>query len=57
MLENKTDIFVYAHWEGMSEPVFIGILYAQHVKGRESFSFKYDENWLKFVMLFLIGKN
>ncbi|MDD3859485.1 MAG: HipA domain-containing protein [Bacteroidales bacterium] len=54
MLENKTDIFVYAHWEGMSEPVFIGILYAQHVKGRKSFSFKYDENWLKGNNVFLL---
>ncbi len=43
----KTDIFVYVHWTGMSEPVIIRILSAHQGKGRKSLSFEYDKNWLK----------
>jgi len=46
MEKNKTDILVYAHWLGMSEPKLIGTLTAQHGKGRKSFSFKYNKEWL-----------
>jgi serine/threonine-protein kinase HipA len=51
---DKTDIFVYAHWAGMSEPVIIGILSAHQGKGRKSFSFEYDKNWLKGKNVFLL---
>jgi serine/threonine-protein kinase HipA len=51
---DKTDIFVYAHWLGMPEPAFIGILSAHQGKGRKSFSFEYDEQWLKGKNLFLL---
>ncbi len=50
----KTDIFAYAHWRRMQEPVFIGILSAHQGKGRKSFSFEYDEQWLKGKNLFLL---
>ncbi len=46
MGNNKTEIFVYAHWAGMSEPKIIGTLSAQHGKGRNSFSFEYSKEWL-----------
>jgi serine/threonine-protein kinase HipA len=51
---DKTDLFVYAHWSGMPEPVFVGILSAHQGKGRKSFSFAYDEQWLKRKDLFLL---
>lgn len=51
---DKTDIFVYAHWCGMPEPVFIGILSAHQGKGRRSYSFEYDEHWLKGKDLLLL---
>jgi serine/threonine-protein kinase HipA len=51
---DKTDIFVYAHWFGISEPAFIGILSAHQGKGRQSFSFEYDEQWMKGKNLFLL---
>ncbi|MCK9399218.1 MAG: HipA domain-containing protein [Bacteroidales bacterium] len=51
---NKTDIFVYAHWFGMPVPVLIGILSAHQAKGRKSFSFEYDKQWLKESNLFLL---
>ena len=46
MANKKTDILVYAHWVGMTEPRLIGTLSAQHGKARKSFSFKYDKGWL-----------
>ncbi|MCK5906185.1 MAG: type II toxin-antitoxin system HipA family toxin [Flavobacteriales bacterium] len=54
MAGNKTDIFVYAHWKGMSEPQKIGILSAHQGKGRKSFSFKYSKEWLNSKEHFLL---
>ncbi len=42
MSVSKSDIFVYAHWVGMPEPLLIGTLTAQIGKGRKAFLFKYD---------------
>ena len=47
MTINKTDIFVYAHWQGMPEPLKMGILSAHQGKGRKLLSFEFDETWLK----------
>ncbi len=47
MSTGKTDIWVYAHWVGMLNPVCIGILSAQQAKGRKALSFTYEEAWLK----------
>jgi serine/threonine-protein kinase HipA len=41
------NIYVYAHWVGMKEPVLMGELKAEFVRGKEIFSFSYDEDWLK----------
>lgn len=40
-------IQVCAHWQGMAEPVLMGMLYAAPVRGKEIFSFEYDPSWLK----------
>ena len=42
----KTDIWVYAHWVGMKDPKCIGILSAHFGKGRKTFSFEYDKDWI-----------
>lgn len=47
MALNKTDIYVYADWIGLSQPTLIGILSAHQAKGRKAFSFEYDKDWLK----------
>lgn len=39
-------ILVYAHWEQFSEPMLIGVLRADQVRGSESFRFAYDLAWL-----------
>jgi serine/threonine-protein kinase HipA len=54
MTTDKTDIFVYAHWLGMREPKLIGILSAHQGKGRKSFSFAYQQDWLKSKQSFLL---
>jgi serine/threonine-protein kinase HipA len=46
MAVNKTNIWIYAHWQGMVEPECIGILSAQQSKGSKVFSFAYDSEWL-----------
>ncbi|WP_319592504.1 HipA domain-containing protein [uncultured Draconibacterium sp.] len=47
MATAKTDIYVYAHWKGLSDPQLIGILSAHAAKGRKAFSFEYAAAWLK----------
>ncbi|HYQ59083.1 MAG TPA: HipA domain-containing protein [Draconibacterium sp.] len=47
MATGKTDIYVYAHWTGLSDPQLIGILSGHAAKGRKAFSFEYDVAWLK----------
>ncbi|TDQ77938.1 type II toxin-antitoxin system HipA family toxin [Sphingobacterium yanglingense] len=47
MAVNKTDIYVYTDWTGLSQPTFVGILSAHQAKGRKAFSFEYDKEWLK----------
>ncbi len=47
MATNKTDIYVYVHWLGLTEPVLLGVLSGHQAKGRKDFSFEYDKNWLK----------
>ena len=54
MATDKTDVFVYADWLGMNEPKMIGILSAHQGKGRKSFSFEYDKDWLKSKQSFLL---
>ena len=54
MSNTKTDIYVYAHWQGMNEPKRIGVLSAQQAKGKKAFSFEYDKDWLKTEKKFLL---
>lgn len=43
----KREVYVYADWEGLEGPVYMGILQAELLRGKEIFSFEYDESWLK----------
>ena len=49
MATDTIDILVYADWQPMADAgsVYIGVFSAQQAKGRKSFSFEYDPNWLK----------
>ncbi len=46
MDKTKIDIYVYAHLLGMKEPKLIGILSAHLGKGKKSFGFEYDTDWI-----------
>ena len=54
MAINKTDILVYAHWRKMPESKLIGTLSAHHGKGRKSFSFEYNKQWIRSKEQFLL---
>ena len=36
----QKEIMVYAHWEGMKNPILMGILQANATRGKEIFSFE-----------------
>jgi len=44
---NHRSIFVYAHWIGMKDPIYMGDLQAAYTRGKEIFSFNYADTWLK----------
>lgn len=46
MPAKKTDIIVCAHWQGMPEPLKMGILSAQEARGHLVWSFAYEKEWL-----------
>jgi len=46
-MAEKREIYVYAHWEGIQNPTHMGTLQSERLKGKEIFSFQYDEEWLK----------
>lgn len=43
---DKKDIYVYADWLETQEPQFVGILSAHQGKGRRTFSFEFETNWI-----------
>ena len=45
--ENKISIYVYAHWQGMDHPWLTGVLHSDRLRGKEVFSFEYNEDWLR----------
>jgi serine/threonine-protein kinase HipA len=47
MAQQKFDIYVYAHWKGMTKPELAGMLSAHFAKGKKAFSFEYDREWIK----------
>lgn len=43
---DRRNIFVFAHWYGIAEPMLMGTLHSELLRGNEVFSFEYDNNWL-----------
>ena len=46
-MNNNKEILVYADWEGLGVPQFIGTLFSSYSKGKEIFSFEYDKAWIQ----------
>ncbi|WED22570.1 HipA domain-containing protein [Vibrio sp. JC009] len=40
------EIYVYADWLKSGEPMFVGTLRSSVIRGKEHFSFNYDDKWL-----------
>ena len=45
--KTQRSIIVYADWIGIEKPTSMGVLHSAQIKGRETFSFEYDDDWLK----------
>lgn len=45
--DKKREVHVYADWCGLHGPVYMGLLHAELLRGKEIFSFEYDPNWLQ----------
>ena len=48
------EIYVFADWEVFETPMLIGVLRADVVKGKEHFSFVYDDGWLHDTGAYLV---
>ncbi len=46
MASNQKVIYVYESFKS-TKPNFLGTLFVENVRGRESYSFEYDADWLK----------
>ena len=42
----QQSILVYTDWVGLEQPTLMGILHSSPVRGKEVFSFEYDDVWL-----------
>ncbi|WP_229601087.1 HipA N-terminal domain-containing protein [Vibrio cincinnatiensis] len=40
------EIYVYADWIKSTDPMLVGVLRSSEIRGKEHFSFSYDEEWL-----------
>lgn len=45
--KNNRAIRVYADWEALGAPQFVGVLSSERVRGTEVFAFSYSEEWLR----------
>lgn len=50
-------ILVYADWQGLDIIRPLGKLYVQHVRGKEVFSFKYEDEWIGSVYALYLDPN
>jgi serine/threonine-protein kinase HipA len=46
-MNSNKEILVYADWDGLETPQFIGTLFFAYSRGKEIFSFKYNKEWLQ----------
>ena len=46
MKKNETKIWVYADWQSLGGIQHMGILTTQRVRGKEIFSFEYNDTWM-----------
>jgi len=54
---NEREILVYAAWADLKNPMLMGKLYANLIRGKEVFSFEYEKEWLKTNFAFYLDPN
>jgi serine/threonine-protein kinase HipA len=47
MAAERTEVEVWADWDASSDPTRMGVLYVVPARGKQVFSFEYDEGWLR----------
>lgn len=47
MTVQPKDIYVYMDWFEFEEPIFMGVLHSEVIRGKEVFSYENDPGWLK----------
>lgn len=55
--QTQKAIQVCAHWQGIADPVVMGILHASPSRSKEIFSFEYDSAWLKSPHALVLDPN
>ncbi len=45
--DKKKEVHVYADWQGLNGPIYMGVQHAELLRGKEIFSFRYDNDWLQ----------
>jgi len=50
----QKQIYVFADWQELIKPTLMGVLYVEHIRGSEIFSFEYDKDWLKVQQMQLL---
>ncbi len=43
----RRDLYVYADWKEINGPSLIGVLHSELLRGKEVFSFEYEQEWLQ----------
>jgi len=46
-MAQQKDIYVYMDWFELDEPIFMGVLHSEVIRGKEVFSYENDPGWLK----------
>ena len=46
-MEQQKEIYVYMDWAESEEPVYMGILHSEVIRGKEVFSYENNPHWLK----------
>jgi serine/threonine-protein kinase HipA len=46
-MNSNRKILIYADWDGLETPQFIGVLFFSYSRGKGIFSFEYDKQWLQ----------
>ena len=45
--KGKREVLVFGHWTGLDDPVVMGTLHSELLRGKEVFAFEYEESWLE----------